>query len=277
MRRAAVLFVTIGLLGGILGGAKADGTIILNSTQDFQNSINDHTIGGYGSGQNAAGQQSAAGNALSTTFPNDNMVPSTAATTSALKGMVSYTQPLAAGQNVSGWTYGYHIDPDLSNYTINLGLYIPKVGVYNQTAGINEVTIAITSVTLDSNNQPVYGTRAWGFDGILNPDPVTHLEEFSLAAIDGAGAGGSNFFAQDSNFDIRYVMYVSIGYRGSVDGTYPLDPLGRNSLWLGTDSLNVLPTVTVTPEPSSALIMACGLLGVGLLRTRLRTRLRRRK
>lgn len=277
MRRAAVLFAVIGLLGVIIKGAKADGTIILNSTQDFQNAINDHSIGGYGSSQNAAAQQSAAGLALSTAFPNDNMVPSTAATTSQIPGMVSFTAPLTSGQNVSGWTYGYHIDPDLTNFTIGLTVYVPKVGVYGQSSGINDITIALTSVTLDSSNQPVYSTRVWGWDGILNPDPTTHLEEFNLAAASGAGAGGSNFFAQDSTFDIRNVMYVSVAYRGSVDGNYPLDPFNHNSLWLGTASLDVINISAVTPEPSSALVLAFGIAGVGLLRTMSRARFRRRK
>jgi hypothetical protein len=281
MRRAAVLFAVLWLAGGVTGGARADGTIILNSAQAFQDSINDQSIGGFGSGQGAAAQQQAATTALSTSFPNDNMVPSLATTDGQVDGLLTASRALGAqGQYVSGWTYGYHIDPDLTDYTINLRMYLPAVGVYQTPqSGINMVTIAITSVAQDASNQPVFSSRVWGYDnnslpGILSPN-TTHLQDFSLAAVQGAGAGGSNFFRQDTGFDIRNIWYVSVGYRGVLGSSYPVDPNGSTSLWTGTQSL-VVTAAAATPEPNSALVLACCLVGTGLLRSSLRARTRRR-
>lgn len=284
MRRAALLFVVIWLAAGIVGEAKGDGTIILRNAPGFQTGIDNNNISSYDAGQTVDPQQTASNTALSTAFPSDNRVPSVTGVSTDLNGLLSYAPSAGrGGQNVSSWTYGYHIDPDLTDYTVNLRLYIPQVGVYqnssSSTSGINMISIALTSVGMDSNNQPVYSTRAWGFDnnltpGILNPDPSTHLEDFTLAAVDGAGAGGSNFFAQDSGFDIRNVWYVSVGYRGTVDSTFPPTPVGGNYMWIGTESLVV--TAAVTPEPNSAVVLACGVLGVGFLMASLRRRARRR-
>ncbi|MCW3099214.1 MAG: hypothetical protein JWL77_4832 [Chthonomonadaceae bacterium] len=288
MRRAALLFVAISLAGGITGGAKADGTIILRNASDFQNKIDGTNITGAGnSNQTADPQQTASNSALSTAFPNASgtIAQSNVVANTQINGLLSYVPSTHGGQNVSGWTYGYHIDPDLTNFTVNLQLYLPEVGVYQSTAGINMVSIALTSVSMDSSNQPVYSTRAWGFDndvtpGILNPDPTTHLQDFSFAALTGAGAGGSNFFAQDSGFDLANVWYVSIGYRGTVDASFPPTPIGGNDLWMGTESLVVVSdalTPAATPEPTSAAFLACGLLSAGLLRFTLRKRSRRQK
>jgi len=286
MRRAAVLFVAIGLAGGITGRAHADGTIILNSAPSFQSSIDSTNITGNG---NTGGQQGTASNsALTTAFPNSNDTKVASAVTSnaQLNGLLSYAPALGSGQSVSSWTYGYHIDPDLTNYTINLQVYLPEVGVYPSAhpTGINDITIALTSVTKDGSNQDVYSTRAWGWDnnlspGILNPDPTTHLEDFSLAAIGGSGAGGSNFFAQDPTFDIRNVWYISIGYRGVVDDASPPTPLGNHALWIGTEQLIVTSDAGVadTPEPGTVALLTSGLLGAGFLQYSRRMRARRRK
>ncbi|MCW3052346.1 MAG: hypothetical protein JWN14_1516 [Chthonomonadales bacterium] len=286
MRRAAVLFVAIGLAGGISGRAQADGTIILNNAPSFQTAIDSTNITGNG---NTVGTQNTASNsALTTAFPNtsDIKVSSNVTSNAQLNGLLSYAPTLGAGQSVSSWTYGYHIDPDLTNYTINLQVYLPEVGVFPSahSAGINDITIALTSVTKDSSNQDVYSTRAWGWDnnlspGILNPDPITHLEDFSLAAIDGFGAGGSNFFVEDPTFDIRNVWYVSIGYRGTVDGSFPTTPLGNNALWIGTEQLIVTSNAGVadTPEPGTVAFITSGLLGAGFLQYSRRMRARRRK
>jgi hypothetical protein len=288
MRRAAILFVAISLAGGITGGAKADGTIILRTASDFQAKIDGTNITGAGnSGDTLDPQQTASNNALSIAFPNASgtIVPSTVVANAQINGLLSYVPSTHGGQNVSGWTYGYHIDPDLTNFTVNLQLYLPEVGVYQSTPGINMVSIAMTSISMDSNNQPVYSTRAWGFDndmnpGILNPDPTTHLQDFSFAALTGAGAGGSNFFAQDSGFNLANVWYVSIGYRGVVDTSFPETPIGGNDLWMGTESLVLTSDVVTpgaTPEPTNAAFLACGLLSAGLLRFTFRKRSRRQK
>jgi hypothetical protein len=288
MRRAAILFVAISLAGGITGGAKADGTIILRNASDFQSKIDGTNITGAGdSNQTADPQQTASNSALNIAFPNagGTIVPSNVVANAQINGLLTYVPSTHGGQNVSGWTYGYHIDPNLTNFTVNLQLYLPEVGVYQSTAGINMVSIALTSVSMNSSNQPVYSTRAWGFDndmtpGILNPDPTTHLQDFSFAALTGAGAGGSNYFAQDSGFDLSNVWYVSIGYRGTIDTTFPDTPIGGHDLWMGTESLVVTSdalTPGATPEPTSAAFLACGLLSAGLLRFTLRKRSRRRK
>ena len=281
MRRAALLFVAIGLTGGMTGRAQADGTIILNSASAFQASIDNNNITGSG---NTVGPQNIASNsALTTAFPNSNdtKVSSNVTANAQLNGLLSYASTFGPGQSVSNWTYGYHIDPDLTNYTINLQVYIPKVGVFPgaRSVGINEISFALTSVTKDNNNQDVFSTRAWGWDnnldpGILHPDPTTHLENFTLSAIGGLGAGGSNFFAQDPSFDIRNVWYVSIGYRGMIDGTFPPTPLGNSALWIGTESLTI---VAVTPEPGAVALIASGLLGAGFLHCSRRMRARRRR
>ena len=279
MRRAAVLFAVIWFGGGVAGQAKADGTIILNNTGDFQAKIDDQSISGIGSGPTSDPQQRASQSALIAAFPTNTVAPAATASNIQLNGLLSYNPSAGgSGEQVSGWTYGYHIDPDLTDYTIHLRLYLPQVGAYQdaQSSGINTVTIALTSVATDVNHNPVYSTRAWSFDknldpNLLTPDAATHLEDFSLFAVQGAGAGGSNVFKQDTGFDIHNVWYLSIGYRGVLGGSYPLSPLGTNSFWAGTQSLNVTPT----PEPNSALVLACCLAGTGLVRTALRARSRR--
>ncbi len=289
MRRAAILFVAICLTGGVTGRAKADGTIILNSVSDFQQNIG--FISGIGSSAVSPNQQTASNAALATAFPDLSMasptlhaVNSTAVSNDTVGGLLNFSatpsalQQSVSQQYVSAWTYGYHIDPDLTNYTIKLGLVIPQVSHSFSDAGINMVTIALTSVTENSSNQPVYRSRVWGFDNVLDPtilapDTTTNLEEFSLAAVDGAGAGRSNYFNQDPGFDIQKVLYVSIGYRSVFNGAYPVTPMGTRSLWTGAAALDVVQT----PEPSSAVVLACGLGCATLLRVSLRMRSRRRR
>ena len=276
MRRAAVLLVAVGLLVGLGGRAMADGTIILNSTSDFQTYVNNNTITGFNTGL-VNPQNYAASAALNTAYPNQTYSVSSVSVSSQVNGLLATTAPPTSGQYASSWTYGYHIDPDLTNYTVNLSLYLPQVSANSTDSGINKITIAITSVAV-VNNQDVYSSRVWGFDntltpGILAPDPTTHLEDFSLAAIMGSGAGGSNFFSQDPGFSIQNVSYVGIGFEGVLGADYPVDPSGGNTLWIGTHSLTVLST----PEPTSAAALACGLLGVGIFRASLRARFRRRK
>lgn len=277
MRRAAVLFAMICLAGGIAGEAKADGTIILNSASDFQSNVASGTITGLQSGDPSA-QQTASGMALRTAFPetllgNPNPVDASAIASSPFNGLLTSSAAAPDSQYVSAWTYGYHIDPDLTDYAINLHLYLPQVGTYTNPglaqSGINAVSITLTSVS----NGAVTGSRAWSFDNNLSPN-ILHpgLEEFSLAAVDGAGAGGSNGFHQDSGFDIHQVLYVSVGYRGFLGAAFPVAPNGAHSFWTGTQSL----TVTVTPEPNSALVLAFCLLGTGVVRSMLRARYPRR-
>ncbi len=299
MRKAAVLFAAIWLGGGIACEAHADGTIILNKASDFQTAVADGTITGVDINQNvsqppaspADAQQIASNLALAAAFPELGVsnsgvtkIGSVATANSQLSGLLNSGSP-AGGQSggppqyVSSWCYGYHIDPDLTDFTINLRVFLPQIqspGV----SGINMVTVALTSVTTNGGN-PVYKTRAWGFDnnltpGILAPDPSTHIQGFRLTPVAGNGAGGSNFFNEESGFDLTKVWYVSIGYRGALGGDYPLtpdSPVGSNAFWTGTQSL----TVALTPEPNSALVLACCLLGMGLLRTSLRARTRHRR
>jgi len=274
MRRAAVLWVTMFLAGSIAGGAKADGTIILNSASDFGKNVADGTIIGVNVNPTTA-QQLASNSALNSAFPiapgqTQSKVSSIAAASSPLNGLLNSAAPGGNGQYVSSWTYGYHIDPDLTRYTINLGLVLPQVAASPTGSGINLVTIAVTS--LNSSDPTTYSSRVWGFDNtILNPNPNTGLENFSLAAVDGLGTGGSNYFTQAPGFDLTKVLYVSIGYRGVFDGSYPATPDGTTgAFWTGAASLDVV----AAPEPNSALVLACGLLGAGLLR---RARSRHRK
>lgn len=277
MRRVAVLFAMICLAGGIAGEAKADGTIILNSASDFQSKLASGTITGLINGDPSA-QQTASGSALRTAFPEILLgdpipVDASATASSPFNGLLTSSAVALDHQYVSAWTYGYHIDPDLTDYSINLHLYLPQVGTYANPglalSGINAVSIMLTS----TNNGVVTGSRAWNFDNNLNPS-ILHpgLEEFSLAAVNGAGAGGSNSFHQDGGFDIHQVFYVSIGYRGFFGAAFPVAPDGAHSFWTGTQSLNV----TVTPEPNSAFVLAFCLLGTGVVRSMVRARYRRR-
>ena len=286
MRRTAVLFAVIGLIGGIAGGAKADGTIIMNQVSDFQSKTADGTITGLIIGDTSP-QQNATNMALRTAYPDNtainqpgNLTKVNAATsaTSAFNGLVTSSTATPNQQYASAWTFGYHIDPNLTDYTVNLHLYLPQVGTFTPgggvgtaTSGINAVTIFLTSVS----NGAVSGSRAWTFDNNLQPGILQPgLEDFSLAAVNGAGAGGSNDFHQDTGFDIQQVFYVSIGYRGYLDTSFPVAPDGTHSFWTGTQSLDV---TAVTPEPNSALILACFLVGTGVVRSRLCARFRRRK
>jgi hypothetical protein len=286
MRRSAVLFAVIALTGGIAGGAKADGTIIMNRASDFQSKTAEGTITGLIVGDTSP-QQNATNMALRTAYPDNTAVNqpanltkvnAAASATSVFSGLLTSSTAAPNQQYASAWTFGYHIDPDLTDYTINLHLYLPQVGTFTPsggvgtaTSGINAVTIFLTSVS----NGAVSGSRAWTFDNNLSPGILqTGLEEFSLAAVNGAGAGGSNDFHQDAGFDLHQVFYVSIGYRGYLDNSFPVAPDGTHSFWTGTQSLNV---TAVTPEPNSALILACCLVGTGVVRSRLRARSRRLK
>ena len=290
MRRAAVLFAILLMGGGIAGQVRADGTIILNSVQDFQSQVTGGAVTGADLNQTdpvASPQQSATNMALATAFPGP---PSWNRTTvSALtppgglwSGLLSSgTAPNGQPQFVSAWTYGYHIDPDLSKFNIHMGLYLPKVGVYNANgatvSGVNTVSVALTSVYTDNNNTAIYGSRVWEFDNNLQPGILGAggaVKNFDLAAADLAGAGGSNIFQQDPGFKIDKVLYFSIGYRGFLGTDYPVNPDPRtpNTLWIGTQALDV----TTTPEPNSAVVLACCLLGTALVRPVLRARFHKR-
>ncbi len=266
MRRWGILiggWILLGLAAVVPAGA--DGTIILSSVGDFQNAILNDYVRGV-----VAGQPDASNQALQNAYPGQAKTRSTVLTSDGTNGspngLVTEGQtPDANTEYVTSWTYDYHIDPDLTKSTLDLKLFLPKVSTQHTQSGINMVTVTLTSQAPGTSD---YFSRTWGFDntlenGLLSPD-TNNLQHFRWELAAGSGADGSNYFNQDSGFDLRYVYFVNVGYRGLIGNSYPLTPDNKSALWTGTESL----LVTVTPEPNVSALILSGLLAACLVSAR---------
>ncbi len=222
--------------------------------------------------QAAFGQLRAKQNAYPAGAKTRSFVSALSGGTGSPNGLVtSGLTPDINSEDVTSWTYDYHLDPDLTSSRLNLSLYLPRVNTVQDPFGINMVTVTLTSHPLNSS---VYSSQTWGFDntlqaGLLAPSSG-HIQNFQWSLSTGSGADGSNYFKRDAGSDLQNVYFVNIGYRGTAGNSFPITPANEARLWTGTESLTILSDIT--QEPGPFMLLGGGLLAAVLFHCRARKR-----
>jgi hypothetical protein len=143
-----------------------------------------------------------------------------------------------------GWYYAYGIDPDATNYSIDIQFEIPQLFGAGQPSGIQDIGIALN----DTTNH----TRLWRWD---TSALTTGVQTFDFRFSDGLGASGSTSYL-DTGIDLTHVDQLQFSYDGVLTPSYPLDPSGQPGLWVQIDH------VSVSPEPNPVIGLMFGTLGL---------------
>ena len=164
-----------------------------------------------------------------------------------VNGMKSTVTGGILGAPVIGTTDIKKTDPDYTNFTFDLIVYVNAIAAGTNSDGFDSVSFA----AIDINQK----TKYWTWSA---PVLTTGFNSFHVNFSDGNGAGGSTGFNEQQGFDLTHVDMLQISFRGQYSGT--------NGLSLGTHEL-------VVPEPGAFTVIGMGLcLGTATYRMRRRNK-----
>lgn len=249
MRRTSLILWMLTLALGMTRSGGADPIIRLKFASDFSVAINDGRIAGISRTAIDPRNQrnrAALGKVYGTTEVTNKLRDTAVSTnTTQVNGLVSATGSSADlnAEILGAWSYAYPTDPNVTNLLLELELFFPQVAAL-PSSGINTMSFAL----IDNADN----VKAWTFNSTAL---VPNFQFFTFNLSDGAGAGGSTGFFQDSGFQLANVDILQVGYRGVLGGTFPQTPNLTTALWTGTRQF------FVTPEPRVMILLAFGMLG----------------
>lgn len=195
-----------------------------SQTQAFyQNQINQHNLNGL--------------EIKTPVLTPDFLVSDGSSTRQAL--VMSWNQPVDQNTlGVASWEWGYHADPDLTEFQLTVELLAPK-GVF-----------ALGVELLDVSGR----SKGWYREAL--PRPPFWDGSYSIN-LSGGLQGPFTNFGVDPGFDIKTVMKIRFNMSSLPSDPFIVpDPTGIGNAWGAFSRLDVV------PEPSALLMLSAGILGL---------------
>ena len=140
--------------------------------------------------------------------------------------------------NVTGTSYMYHADPNLTNFEISDDAFSPR--------GISDLGVEL----IDTN-----GNAAGWF---TSAPELRRPDDYTLNVEEDKSQGQFNFFSEDPGFSLTDVIEVRLEQASVTGAAFPPDPDGSTDAWDAYDSLDAV------PEPAPVAAVGLGVLGLVL-------------